>query len=122
MKKSEVFVYIAGKYSDVDMLSTEANVAEALKLAISCAKVDIPYFCPHAHSRLMDYYAPNVPWQYWMDCDLIIIKKLCNCMLMVSNYTDSTGADIEKTKAEELNYPVFYTFKDFLEWYNALED
>ena len=122
MKKSEVFVYIAGKYSDEDMLRTEKNVAEALELAIACAKADIPYFCPHTHSRLMDYYAPNVTWEYWMKCDFVIIEKLCNCMLMVPNWVNSKGAKMEEEKAKELEYPVFYTWDDFKAWYDALED
>ena len=122
MKKSEVFVYISGKYTDEDMLSTEKHIAAAQELAIDLAKADILYFCPHTHSRLMDFYVPEVTWEYWMRCDLTIIKKLCNCMIMVYNYDSSKGALMESDQAAKLGHPIFLTFEEFMDWYNNLED
>jgi len=122
MKKSDVFVYIAGKYTDEDMLSTELNIAEAQKLAIQCAKLGIHYFCPHTHSRLMDYYAPEVPYEYWMTSGMRTLSSLCNCVLMVSNYKDSKGSKEEEMKAKDLGYPIFYSLNDLKKWYSLLED
>ena len=122
MKKSDVFVYIAGKYTATDLLSVELNVSKAQELAITCAKEDILYFCPHTHSRLMDFYVPEVTWEYWMRCDMKVISTLCNCMLMISNYKDSKGALLEEKKAKELGYPIFYNIDDFLTWYSNLEN
>ena len=120
-KKSEVFVYIAGKYSDKTMIETERHSLDALELSIRCAENGVYYFCPHWHSKFLDFYAPGVSWDYWMDLDLRVINDLANCMIMVHNYKDSKGAKIEETEAKRLNYPVFYSFESFFGWYSALE-
>lgn len=121
-KKSEVFVYIAGKYSDKTMLQTERHSLDALELSIKCAENGIHFFCPHWHSKFLDFYAPTVPWEYWMDLDIQVIKKLANCMLMVHNYRRSKGAMMEEKEAKQLNYPVFYSFYELISWYNTLEE
>ena len=122
MKKSDVFVYIAGKYTDKDMLNTELNIAKAQEIAIFMANNNVFYFCPHTHSRLMDYYAPEVSWKYWMAVDIKVIEDLCNCLIMVDNYQDSKGSLLEEAKAIELGYPVFYSVKEFFNWYRKLKD
>lgn len=122
MKKSDVIVYISGKYSDKDMLSTEKHVITAKEVAIKVAKLNVPFFSPHTHSKFMDFYAPEVSWDYWMDLDILVIEKFTNCIIMLDNYKDSKGALIEEAKAKELNQPVFYSFEDFANWYSQLED
>ena len=122
MKKSDVFVYIAGKYSDDTMLQTEQHVLDAQALAINCANNNIKFFCPHTHSKFFDFYVPNVSWEYWMGLDLHIIENLTNCMLLVHNYADSKGAITEMQKARDLKYPLFFEWHRFFEWYIALED
>lgn len=121
-KKSEVFVYIAGKYTDKTLIQTERHVLDALELSIWCAEAGIHFFCPHTHSKFLDLYAPSVSWEYWMDVDIRVIENLANCMLMVHNYSDSKGAKLEEAKAKELGYPVFYNFDEFIIWYSGLKD
>ncbi len=121
-KKADVFVYVAGKYSDDTMLKTERHVLDALEVSIKCAEHGIHFFCPHTHSKFLDFYAPNVSWEYWMDVDIRVIEKLINCMLMVHNYENSKGAKLEEAKANDLGYPVFYNVDDLITWYDALED
>ncbi|MHA1833409.1 MAG: DUF4406 domain-containing protein [Candidatus Baldrarchaeia archaeon] len=121
-KKADVFVYVAGKYSDKTVLKTERHVLDALELSIKCAAHGIHFFCPHTHSKFFDLYAPQVSWAYWMDLDIRVIEKLINCMLMVHNYENSKGAKLEEATAKDLGYPVFYNFNDFITWYNTLED
>lgn len=120
-KKADVFVYVAGKYSDETMLKSERHALDALELSIKCAEHGIHFFCPHTHSKFFDFYAPRVGWDYWMALDIRVIEKLTNCMLMVHNYGNSKGAKLEEAKAKDLDYPVFYNFDDFITWYNTLE-
>lgn len=122
MKKSEVYVYIGGKYSAESMHEVELNILKAQGIAIKCAEANINYYCPHTHTRLMDFYVPNVPYTYWTRQDDIIIKKLCNCMLALDNWSDSPGTKSEITLCEELDYHVFYSFINLLTWYNGLDD
>ena len=122
VKKSDVFVYIAGKYSDSTMLQTEQHVLDASELAIKCSNAGIKFFCPHTHSKFFDFYAPDVSWEYWMNLDFHVIRKLTNCMLMVSNYGDSKGAKMEMQEARDLGHFIFFEFLSLLRWYSDLED
>lgn len=122
VKKSEIYVYIGGKYSAKSMHLTELNILKAQEFAIKCAEIGVNYYCPHTHTRLMDFYAPNVPYEYWTLQDNIIIKKLCNCMIALDNWADSPGTKMEIALCGSLDYPVFYAFDEFLSWYNNLEE
>ena len=123
MKKSEVYVYIGGKYSaGTNMYLTELNILKAQKLAMKCAEEVINYYCPHMHSRLMDFYVPEVPWDYWMLQSKIVIENLCNCMLTVDNWLNSPGTKMEIALCSTLGHPIFYSFDVFLSWYAGLED
>lgn len=122
LHKSDVYVYIAGKYTDNSMLNTELNVMKAQELAQKCATHHINYYCSHMHSKLMNYYVPNTTYEYWMFQSKIALEKLCNCMLIVDNYEDSKGTKLEIELATQLQYPIFYTFEDFKNWVDSLKD
>lgn len=120
MKKKDVFVYIAGKYTAPTLLAQERNVLDALELLIGCSANRIKAFCPHTHSKLLDKYAPSVTYDFWMESDYIIIEQLCNCMLMVSNWKDSPGSISEHDLAVKLKYPIFYDLETLLSYVNGL--
>ena len=104
------------------MLSVELHIAAALRIAIELADKHIPYFCPHMHARLMDFYSSGATYEYWMHCDFIVIEKLCNCMIMAPDYLNSAGAKREKALAVTLGHPIFDTSDQFFDWYNSLDD
>ena len=113
---SEPFVYIAGKYNDENDDLIRNNIESARALAIQCAKHNIKHFCPHTHSDFMHKHAPEAKHDFWINLDTDVIKKLCNCMLMVEGWESSGGARFERYVALELKYPVFYSFKKLKEW------
>ena len=57
VKKSDVYVYIAGKYTDKTMVQTEQNILDAKKIAIECANRHIKFFCPHTHGTFWEVLA-----------------------------------------------------------------
>lgn len=132
MKKSDVFVYISGKYTGQDLFDTEQNIAVAKKVAIELANRKIKFFCPHTHSARFCCYCPNVEKDFWMDLDLAVVKRLTNCMVMVgdsiegemipiSNWKNSKGAIREKELALSLEQPVFDNLNNFFKWYKELK-
>lgn len=121
MLKADICAYISGKYSSDCLRGTENNIKKAEEVAILLAQKQIKYFCPHTHSRLMDFYAPEASWDYWMELDLHFIGCTCNCMIMLDNWQDSKGATLEYNHAKELGLPIFFSFDDFMSWYNLLQ-
>lgn len=120
MTQSEVYVYIAGKYSADSNLDVEQNILDAKRIAVALAARQVRFFCPHTHSAFFDNYV-NASWDYYMDMYVTAMKKLCNCVIMVHNWENSRGAREEHEIATSLGFPVFYSVTDFLEFFEQLD-
>ena len=122
INKKDVCIYISGKYTGKDLREVEKNIRVAEEAAIKIAEKGIKYFCPHTHSNHMDFYAPKVTHEYWMDLDLYFIRKTATCMLMLPGWRASKGAVIEENLANELDLPIFESLSNLLYWYSKLDD
>jgi hypothetical protein len=123
IKKSDVHVYIAGKYTDKTMVQIEQNILNAKKIAVECAYRRIKFFCPHTHTAHFGEYSQNSSWQYYMNLCIPILRNVCNVIIMVPNWEDSEGAKYELNIARDLGYMSFLTVDQFFIWYeNTLQD
>ena len=121
-KKSDVYVYIAGKYTDETMIQVEQNILDAKRIAIECANRYIKFFCPHTHTAHFGEYSQNVSWQYYMNLCEPILRNVCNVVVMVPNWKDSDGAKYELAVARKSGHMCFLTVGQFFEWYKTLQD
>jgi hypothetical protein len=62
----------------------------------------------------MHKYAPLADHHFWLELDEAMIRNVCNCMLMVHNWQESHGAQWEHALAQQLNYPIYYSFDQLL--------
>lgn len=119
MQKSDVFVYIAGKYTAPTEIEIDQNILDAKIIAVKLAQSRVNFFCPHTHTANFGRYTA-APWQYYMNGCMHILSKACNCVLMVDNWRTSTGAMEEHAFAEKHGYPIFYSIEAFFEWHDSL--
>lgn len=123
VRKSDVYVYIAGKYTDKTMVQVEQHILDAKKIAIECTNRHIKFFCPHTHTAHFDKYSQNLSWRYYMDLCIPILRNVCNIIVMVPNWEDSKGAKYELDMARDLGYTSFLDVDQFFRWYeNILQD
>lgn len=118
--KSDVYVYIAGKYTDETSAQIEQHILAAKEIAIKCANNNIKFFCPHTHTAHFEEYSQNTSWQYYMDLCHPILREVCNTIVMVPNWRDSKGAKYELELAETYGLIRFSDDKNFFEWYETL--
>lgn len=121
-RKSDVYVYIAGKYTDKTMVQVEQHILDAKKIAIKCADKYIKFFCPHTHTAHFGNYSQNASWQYYMDLCEPILRDICNVIIAVPNWKDSKGAKYEIDIAQNCGHKWFLNVEQFFEWYETLRD
>ena len=119
-RKFDVYVYIAGKYTDKTIEQIENHINAARKIAIVCANRNIKFFCPHTHTSHFGADSQNTSWQYYMDLCAPILRDVCNVIVMVPNWKDSKGARQEFDIALKEGHMRFTTFEKFSEWYETL--
>jgi hypothetical protein len=95
-----VRVYIAGPYTKGDVA---VNVRMALKAAHEIREMGFTPFCPH----LTHFWHMLFPREYkdWLEMDLVWLEQ-CQCVVRLPG--ESSGADGEVERAEELGIPVYY--------------
>lgn len=112
--KQKTFVYICGSYRGNapthdwrSYWEIEQNIAEAGKWAGRLANNQIPFFCPHLNSRHFEVITPNVPPEFWLNMDMVLLE-FASSLLALPNYGRSQGALAEIVRAQELGIPIFY--------------
>lgn len=119
-RKDDVYVYIAGKYTDKTSALITKNINVAKKMAIKCANKNIKFFCPHTHTAHFGEYSQNTSWQYYMDLCEPILRKVCNVIVMAPNWKESKGAKYEFEIASMEGYMIFISVDEFFKWYDTL--
>ena len=107
-------MYISGPYTPRDAgesyfneyCSREHNINMARWCAAWCANNGFGYYCPHLNSAHMDNIVPDVPYNFWIQMDLVILEK-CDALLLLPNWRQSKGAMMEFQAAENMCIPMF---------------
>lgn len=116
ISQTALAVYVAGKYSDRDVISILENMRTGLKTARAVLEAGFAPFAPwldylftltredHQTISLQDYYNYSMTW-----------LDRSNCVLISHGHTESTGTQNEIKRAGHLSIPVYYdleTLKD----------
>lgn len=106
----KIRVYIAGPYSKGDVA---INVKNAYEMANQVASLGLYPYVPH-HTHFWHMFFPN-NYEFWLDQDNAFLD-VCHCLVRLPG--DSTGADLEVKRAEEINIPIFYSINELKQHYN----
>mgnify|MGYP000846374627 FL=1 len=100
-------IYIAGPFADPDpVFGVAANVASAARAARECMQKGWIFFCPHTHTQGFQHY-PEFTEEQWYAFNLEHLKH-CDALLLITGWSRSKGATMERQYAIEHNIPVFY--------------
>ena len=105
------YVYIASPYSIGDMafnVRRQINCAEEI-MKYSQQYNIYPYVPLMSHFHQM-FYVHN--YEFWMDQDFAWLER-CDFLLRLNG--ESSGADREVERAEELSIPIYYHIGDLLD-------
>ena len=96
-------VYIAGPYSKGDVAQ---NVRNAILAGNRLAQAGYIPFIPHL-THFWHLLCPH-DWEFWLEQDFVWLEA-CDCLLRLPG--ESTGADLEMERAQELNIPVYLSIE-----------
>ena len=94
-----IYIYVSGPYTKGDVV---LNIRKAIQVAEKILEMGYIPYLPHT-THLWHLASPHT-WEYWLALDLAWIEK-CDGLLRISG--ESEGADLEVSKAKDLNKPVF---------------
>ena len=106
---SKIKVYIAGPYTKGDVC---ANVANSMTVCHDLMDHGFAPYCPHLTHFL--HLHKQRPYKEWLAYDSEWLK-VCDVLIRLPG--ESTGADLEKEWALELNIPVYYSLGKFYKNY-----
>ena len=107
-------VYVAGKYSDSNIINCLNNMHDGMKASVEVLKLGYACFCPWLDYQFQffdktlvveDYYRYSIAW-----------LEVSDCMLVLPNFENSKGTLAEIKRAEELNIPIFYSLEELKQW------
>lgn len=97
--------YISGRYRGKDLNTVFNNVIKAREVALKYWKLGYAVICPHMNTAFMDN--SEIEDNKFIEGDLKFIQ-FCDIIVMLDNWRDSVGAQIEHQKARELNKEIIY--------------
>jgi hypothetical protein len=107
-------VYVAGKYSDSNIINCLNNMHDGMKASVEVLKLGYACFCPWLDYQFQffdkslvveDYYRYSMAW-----------LEVSNCVLVLPNFENSKGTLAEIKRAKELNIPIFYSLEELKQW------
>jgi len=110
-------VYIAGPYTADSYRGVDFNIEIARKAAVFLARHRIAYICPHLNSAHFDTALPTIPYSYWTNMYLELLRR-CDAILLVGYWRNSKGTQVEIAEAERCGIPVLHKPAEALKWYN----
>ena len=103
-------VYVAGKYSDGNIIGCLNNIHDGIKASVEVLKAGHACFCPWLDYQFQffdktlkveDYYRYSIAW-----------LEVSDCVLVLPNSENSKGTQAEIVRAKELGIPIYYNLKD----------
>lgn len=109
-------VYVAGKYSDNNVLDVLKNIGRGQKVCADLFMKGFAPFCPwHDKSYVIDNPEAEFTVKQFYDFSMAWLE-VSDAILLVPGWETSKGTLAEIKRAEELNIPVFYELKDLIKW------
>ena len=103
-------VYVAGKYSDTNIIACLNNIHEGIKMSVEVLKLGHACFCPwldyqfqffSKDLKVEDYYRYSMAW-----------LEVSDCVLVLPGYETSKGTLAEIKRAEEKGINIYYKLED----------
>jgi len=116
--ENKKYIYIASPYSVGDAY---LNV----KRQIDCADEIMKYskdFNIYPYTPLMSHFHHEIyphTYEFWMDQDFAWLEK---CDFLIRLGGESSGADREVRRANELDIPVYYDLQDLIDTLSVLRE
>jgi len=102
---SKKVVFISGPFREPTPWLVECNVRNAEAISLAVWRAGGVAICPHCNTRYFDKAADD---SIWLEGDLELLIR-SDALLLIPNWNQSYGAVIEKSKACEINIPIFYS-------------
>ena len=100
-------VYIAGPYRAATPALVDANIKQARDAMADLLRQGHTPFCPHSMSGAFERDYADIPDEAYLEMELEWLR-LCDAILMLPGWEQSSGSLAEKALAEELDLPVYY--------------
>lgn len=106
-------VYVAGRYSDSNIIGCLNNIHDGIRASVEVLKLGHACFCPWLDYQFQffdksltveDYYRYSMAW-----------LEVSDCVLVIPNYENSKGTLAEIERAVELDIPIYYSIVDLME-------
>ncbi len=98
-------IYIAGKFSGPTRADVENNIMAAVRVGIEVARAGGMPVIPHANTAHPEFETVQ-PYEFWIEGATALLRK-CDAVMLVSGWTESSGARSEEQEAKRLGLPVF---------------
>ena len=114
-------VYVAGKYSDDNVMDVLKNIGRGEQLSAEVFKHGFAPFCPW-HDKDFVIRLPHAGLTKEMFYEYSIVwLKCCDCVLLVPGWETSSGTLEEIKIAKEIGIPVFETMEELIEFRKVTE-
>jgi hypothetical protein len=100
-------VYCAGRFSAPTRAEVEANIAQAVDVALEVARAGFMPVCPHANTAHPDFEQVQ-PYRFWIEGTRELLKR-CDAMVLVPCFEGSAGTLGEIETAHEMGIPIFHS-------------
>jgi nucleoside 2-deoxyribosyltransferase len=99
-------VYLAGKYTGKDYFEIEANIQKAKEYALEIWNMGHVCICPHLNTCHFEDHL-SLPNEEYIRRDLKIVER-CDCVFVMPEWEESSGASTEVAFAREKDIPVYF--------------
>lgn len=107
--RRDLCVYLSGPLTRGHGVTTEENIAAAVRVFLDCIRQGIPAFCPHLGGAFPSAWA--IEYERWIAYDLAMIDR-CTHVLMLSGWGTSPGACREYAHARAVGKPIIYALAE----------
>lgn len=104
---SKGIMFISGPYRGDNEWEVTKNIRNAELVALKYWKKGYVVICPHKNSS---YFGGELPDHRWLDGDLEILGR-CDGIVMMQNWRESAGAEVEHGYAIEKQLKIIYDEK-----------
>lgn len=102
-----MILYISGPYRSKTPYGILQNIRAAESVALKYWRLGYVIICPHKNTALFDGELPD---HRWLDGDLEILGR-CDGIVMMQNWRESAGAEVEHGYAIEKQLKIIYDEK-----------
>ena len=110
-------VYVAGAYSDDNILGVLKNMQKGMRTGTEVALCGFAPFVPWLDYQFQLMLRPeeneNLTMDFYYNYSLAFLE-VCDYVLVVPGFENSKGTLGEITKAKQLNIPVYYSIDDLV--------